>query len=246
VKIPGARRINIYQNMFSRGPDGFIAVSGSAYQDDNTASAFVGLISPDGLNQNIIRTSPYAAHQVTIDSDGKIWTSGREIINGRAVARNYDVIRRFDINGNVIGSSLPLAEVPTPDRLHPTGGAYLLSSKDRVGWYSSRAGRYIEFSLDGTKIGDYPTLPDFSKGSPQAGISTLSGACLCDDGTVFISAYDRTDKGPRNWRLASLNRAAGTWNISVQSSPWGTLLGCEGSDLVVSPKLPTVMWLGKQ
>jgi hypothetical protein len=58
VKIPGARRINIYQNMFSRGPDGFIAVSGSAYQDDNTASAFVGLISPDGLNQNIIRTSP--------------------------------------------------------------------------------------------------------------------------------------------------------------------------------------------
>ena len=101
--IAGASQINLYS--ISGGPDGAIAVSGSALSADARGASFIALISSDRKKQTIIRVWPYAVQRVAIAADGVIWTAGflKDEANTRDVA--YNIIRRYDSSGKMLSSA---------------------------------------------------------------------------------------------------------------------------------------------
>jgi hypothetical protein len=227
LEILGASLINVY-NGFARSADGYLAVSGSAYADNNVGTVFLMLISPVGP-QVVIRTSPYAARAVTFAPDGTVWTAG-EVVNGPEAKQDYNIIRRFDRNGNLLGGALPRSTLPGGG-LHPSSGSYIMASKDRIGWYSRVAGQYIEFSLDGKEIARYPHQ-----------ISSTAGAALCDDNSVWVGVQAKDNQGRMSWAISSLDRNNATWSEVKQSIPTH-LYGCSGTTLVADTgKVGLISW----
>lgn len=154
--LPGASLINIYSGVFARGFDGSFAISGSAYTADSRGTAFLAWVSAGGRRQTVIRTPPFIADAVTMAHDGTIWAAGFE--HGKMHSGDYDVIRRFDRSGKLIGSAIPRSSLPVVDHkrfVEPAVYSYLASSRDRVGWYSEAAGIYIAIRVerDGTGTG---------------------------------------------------------------------------------------------
>lgn len=234
LSIPGVRLVNIYSGRFARGPDGSLAVTGSAYTDDSRAASFLLLISRDGKQQKFVQLSPFVAGAVTIASDGTIWAAGREIVAGKELNPNHHVVRRFDPAGRMMASLIPRSSLVTkPGYEHPVEYSYLVSSKDRVGWYSEATGTYREFALDGTQINQFDT--------PST--TGMPGIALCDDGNLFVSSGYRRPTGEKGWGIYVLVRDRGIWTFGPRSEKWGTLLGCDGTKVVSMTDVATVAWL---
>ncbi|MBM3775969.1 MAG: hypothetical protein FJW37_12535 [Acidobacteria bacterium] len=213
--------------MFARGGDGSFALSGLAYSNDSKGGAFVAWISPDRQQQRVFRTAPYATRKIAVASDGTIWTIGRELTDGEELNPGHDVVRRFDAEGNLLGSYLPKPSLMRDgSRQHPALLAWLVSARGRVGLHSPLSREYIEFSLDPVVVSRFPGLPLEPGGR-------LSGLALCDDGGVYASIDRRDKSGVKRWEVASLDRSARAWKpVEIRSGssalPWMALAGCEG------------------
>lgn len=142
--IPGATDTRV--GAFARASDGTLAVVGSAYTSDR-GTTFLAVISPDGQGQKIVRLKPFAPHEVTAAPDGTFWVLGTELVNGREVNVDHHVLRRYSPSGGELGGYLPRSTLPRGGL--PTSPSFLVSSVDRIGWYSVGSRLYIELSLDG-------------------------------------------------------------------------------------------------
>lgn len=162
--IPGAYQIDMFSGRFAHGFDGSLAVAGLAFTRDSRGSPFIGWVSPDGRQQVLIRMPRFSPYAVALASDGTMWVAGREFDeDAQGVDPNHSIIRRYDRTGKLLGalvpwSSLPIAAEVFHPKWHPANGSFLAASRDRVGWYSIPAGRYMEFSLDGRVITDVQTI----------------------------------------------------------------------------------------
>ncbi|MFN7924746.1 MAG: hypothetical protein U0Q16_31880 [Bryobacteraceae bacterium] len=233
LSIPGARLVNIYSGRFAAGPDGSLAVAGSAYSDDSKATSFLALISRDGRQQKLVQLSPFAPRALTVASDGTIWMVGTELIGGKEVP-DHDVLRRFDQSGRLIGSSVPRRSlVRKLGFTHPSENSYLAASKGRVGWYSEATGVYTEFALDGTVTGRFNTPSTIG----------MPGIAMCDDGQVFVSTDHKTANGERGWGIYVLARDRDTWSFAPGNGRWGMLFGCDGNRLVSTTDMTSLTWL---
>jgi len=212
----------------ARGSDGIVALAGSAFFNDGARSLghFIAWIAPDGKEQHVFRTS-FVPDEMTVASDGAIWAQAWDGL--REKDRNRGIIRRFDRSGKLLGAFVPKSSLTkylkVGDDIVPS---HLVASRDRIGWYSINNREYIEFSLDGSEIRRYPAadLKDLR----------FTGAGLCDDGGLFISAEERESK-ERPWQVFALDRPSKTWksvviNEGLRSRNWGMIFGCEGSALV--------------
>lgn len=142
--IPGARSVSLDSGRFAAGPDGWLAVAGSASMGDGRATSFAALISRDGRLQKVMELSPFAPRAMTMASDGTLWMAGVEVVAGQETNPDHRVLRRFDKAGRMVGSAIPRSSLPIRvGYTHPAEYSYLVSSKDRVGWYSEAAGAYI-------------------------------------------------------------------------------------------------------
>ena len=172
VQIPGADLVNVYNNLVARSKDGYLAVGGTAYGGGNRGAAFVAVITPDGSHQVLVRTNPYGPGALTFAADGTIWVAG---VDSSGV--DYFIIRRLDKNGGLLGQALSSSRFAGTPR--PASASQLVSSKDRVGWFSPVAHVYMEFSLDGKELATYP-----------ASVSELDaqGMAMCEDDSVWMAA----------------------------------------------------------
>ena len=119
---------------------------------------------------------------------------------------------------------MPRSEFPV--RSIPVAGSILVSSKDRVGWFSPFGHRYMEFTADGKELANYPlsvSLVDFH------------GLALCDDSRVWmgVSGSSEESQGLKepHTALTLLDRAQGTWTKGEQQA-YVHIHGCSGTTLI--------------
>ncbi|HZT32460.1 MAG TPA: hypothetical protein VFA33_21400 [Bryobacteraceae bacterium] len=207
-QLPGASSENIYD--WDRSFDGTkIALSGSAIDADGRGDFFIAWISSDGTNSIISRTSYYRPRRIAIAPDGTLWTAGQQL-NGPPDA---GVFRHFDQQGKLLAAFVPQSSFPDP--IIPSEHSSLLRvSKDRVAWYSPRAGRYIEISLQGVVLMDISVNPpgDRSRGY---------GFGLTDKGDAFLSSLQYIPPTGRQagldiWSINILNKSTAMWTPVLQ------------------------------
>lgn len=237
--IPGAGRVNLYDNSVARARDGSLAIIGSVYDYDSHGASFLALISPDGRQQVVVRLSPFSPYAVTVASDHTIWVAGYNPHEPPA-ERDYGqhLIRRYDRNGKLLGSFLPWSSVRTPPRTLPAARrSILLSSLDRVGWYSPTSANYVEFALDGTILNWMKT--------PGHPTNAMVSAALCDDGSLFVSSANvgnQVLQEPASWEMFSLDRPSKEWRSIPRPEPWGMLYGCDGTRLAITTDHALIRW----
>ena len=241
--IPDVSRVNAYA--FARGLDGSLAVSGPTYFNDGRSANSLALVSPDGQDQMLVRLSPFLPEAVTVAADGTIWVAGHKS-RPFGEPRDYSqhLIRRYDRTGKMLGSFIPWSSLrtglstPDPDLTNsPDMMSILVSSADRVGWYSRHSRTYIEFSLDGAVISWIKT-PD------HQAMGEMLSVALCDDGGVFVAASILN--GPNrtaSWGIHALDRQRGEWSFIPRPEKWGMLYGCDGTRLASTTDFRTISWL---
>jgi hypothetical protein len=222
------RLINIYSGGFARASDGRIGVCGTAYGADGSGAPFVAIIAPDGSTQTVVRTAPYYPINLVFAADGSLWTDGKNGVDGKESDSEHVVIRRFGTDGKVRSGLLPRSGFAIPD--HPAKVSFLVSSRDRVGWYSATAKVYIEFALDGTEIQRYPT--------PSI-LPIVSGA-LCEDNGFWVASSTKVDAAGHG-TLNRLDRQHGSWSALTTREP-KYLSGCDGVELA-SKERNVISWL---
>ncbi|HKS66321.1 MAG TPA: hypothetical protein VJR26_03725 [Candidatus Acidoferrales bacterium] len=229
--IPGAGLINIYDNSVALGKDGSLAIVGTAYSNDSRGAAFVAWLSPDRGHQTLIRSTSFFPEAVVMPSDGTIWVSGYNK-DTRRNDRNHEVMRRYDRNGNLLGSVLPLSNAKRDSTNAPKWrlSSILISLGDRVGWYLPSEEAYVEFSLDGSLVNRF-------KGPPYQ-VGEVISLAACQNGNVFAAT-----KNAKNWGVFSLRRERGDWTFIPREQKWGLLLGCDGTHLVSITDFNNISWL---
>ena len=128
--IPGAGFIRVYS--IAAGPEGSLAVSGSAYDADGRAGTFVARIAPDRKSQTVTRTWPYVPDVITLAPDGTVWAAGWVLQEETNEPTLFNVIKHFDSSGKVLGTLvLPARGIPSYRR---NGVSYsrLKASRDRL------------------------------------------------------------------------------------------------------------------
>lgn len=238
--MPNGRLIYVWH--VARSYDGTVAVEGSAFSDDSRGGTFIAWLSPDGRQQKIVRTTPFASLDMTFAADGTLWAAGRELEDGEELNADHNMIRRFDRSGKLLGSWIPKSSLTVDRKVglrHPAVRSLLVSSRNRVGWYSVGAREYFEFSLDGTIVRRFPTF-DLREGM------RVNGAALCDDGGLYISTSFHENRQPRG-EVFGRNRSDGTWKrISVKGADVSTgmkIFACEGSEVVAATGTPSnLIW----
>lgn len=229
--IPECRLIYVYGMAGAR--DGSLAVAGHAYSADGRTVGFLARISPDRKSQTVTQLPLYLPEVVSLAGDGTAWTIGKVGDRDRVIEEN--VLRRIDTAGAILGSSGTAASAThrgksqTPD---VSTGSLLRCSKDRVGWLTMD-GEYIEYSLDGKKLGRFDGPPF---GTPDDLGSAFAGwgMGMSDSNQVFISAYTSSTKERHLWRL---NRQTQSWDpVQIKDAATSRpvhLLGVDGETLVV-------------
>jgi len=218
--IPDAFRIDI-KNV-AIGPSGEIAVVAGAYTADGRTTTLVARIPPDRKDWRIIRTWPYVPMNVTIASDGCIWTIGylKDSENIRVIAE--PLLKRYDANGTVVGSQIV---VDAPRGSSTMNNSFLFSSRDRVGWFTT-GGKYIEFSLDGKEIGRY-------EGPRGLQRRDISGVAISEDNDVVVGNFERGKA-----EFLALDRSSRSWipvSLPKEDAPTGAyVLGFDGTTLVTT------------
>ncbi|HVN06314.1 MAG TPA: hypothetical protein VMT86_17955 [Bryobacteraceae bacterium] len=219
VEIPGAGQILILNDWFARRADGYLAVVGAA-----SGVGFLDIISPSAKSQTVVRLFPYGAEAVTFGPDGTIWTAGIENHDDPGTRQDYLILRRFDITGKQVGGAVPRSEFPV--RSAPTAASVLVSSKDRVGWFSPFGQRYMEFTAGGKELAAYAlSVP----------LVDIRGFALCDDNRAWLgisgSAEESQGLKEPHTVLASLDRAQGTWTKG-EPQAYVHIHGCSGTTLI--------------
>jgi hypothetical protein len=123
-------------------------------------------------------------------------------------------LRRYDQKRNLVGSALPNVEFTRYDRLHPAEGAFLVGSKDPVGFYSVRSDEWVEVDLSGAVLGRWKGI----------GVETdfiITGVGIIARGSVYLSSRRRIPNRPgyTTPEYYVLDRASGNWS-RMAASGW--------------------------
>jgi hypothetical protein len=231
LDIPGGSWSMVGQ--FARGHDGTLAVIGSAYLANGDGGQYIGVIPAGGQSPRIFKPVSFHPEEIAIASDGVIWIAGEEM-TGETVGQDPDhrVIRRFSPRGSELSALLPRSELKPGGDFHPAEDSALVTSDDRVGWYSRYAREYIEFALDGRVLLR-------AAGVPTGSGERVFGIGLCDDGTVYAGASFQeggTGKGKRI-EIFQFDRSNSVWTpitLKVDSAADLRILlvGCDANQLV--------------
>jgi hypothetical protein len=236
--IPKAGLIQLYDNSIAIGPNGSLAITGTAFSDDSREGRFLALVSPDRQEQTVIRISPFNPRAVAIATDGTVWLAGDQT-KPRYETQDHSqlLIRHYDTTGKLLGTFISWSDVQSESRtLPPTSYSILFSLKDGMGWYSPRSGSYMELSSNGSvvrrlKTGEHPE-------------GSVIQATACTDGNVYVTTEVPTDNADVfHWGIYVLNPREGTWTLQSIGDRSGLLLGCDGTQLAITSDFKTVTWL---
>ncbi|HEY6946693.1 MAG TPA: hypothetical protein VI431_16265 [Candidatus Acidoferrum sp.] len=236
--VPGAARINIYDNAFARGSDGTLAVIGTAYTNDTRGTTFLAALSPDGQQEMVVRLSPFFPNAVTVASDGTFWVAGHQWEGNKPRDHSQNLIRRYDKSGKLLGSFMPWSTInDAPHTLPPDALSTLAASEGRVAWYSRLARTHIEFSLDGKVVRRVET--------PEVDNASVTSLAVCEDATFLGVSALATDKRKASWGIYELGGHESEWKYMPQEETWGYLHGCEANRVASRTSQTTILWLAK-
>jgi len=201
LSIPGAQTVQIAG--VSRRSDGACALAGWTIDRKGHRKGFLTWVGSDRRIQTA-QPAPYSPFLATLAPDRTIWTVGLEVgpdgfEKDPAVNFSHGVIRHFDKNGNQVGSFVPRSGVFGGKRLGFSSG-FLVSNKDRVGWYARIGQEYYEVTFDGK-------VTRFAGVAPPLDTLYVNGLALTDDNEVFV-AVGQFKKGSH---LLRLDRNSGKW-----------------------------------
>ncbi len=232
IQLPEIDRMRV--DDFSAAPDGSVWAGGNATSKTGQESFFLAHIAPDGIDVNVIQTTPYSPVQLSVAPDGTVWTAGfalardgsgntRDAAGHTHVDERQDVVRHFDSSGKLIVSAIP---VSTVGYLRTRLG-FLAANQDRLGWYSpthGTGGAYVEFSPDLKVLHSYPVVPLDSRGT------LVEGFALTPSGRAFVKIVHSREDG-RPDVLYRLDRTANTWvPVDIPRDAGGWLPMLEGND----------------
>lgn len=204
ILIPGVDRIRV--DDFAAAPDGGVWAGGGAIWRIGQESSFLAHIAPDGMDVNIVQTTPFRPCQLSVAPDGTVWTVGyaltRDAKGQTDIDQNQDVLRHFDASGKLRASAIPLSTVGWQRAFN----GYLSAYSDRVGWYSPKhgAGAYVEFSPDMKVLHSYPIVPAVDRHSG------IEGFALTPSGHAYVKLVHSQEDG-RPEVLYELDRTANDW-----------------------------------
>lgn len=217
--IPGSTHLALAD--FSRATDGMVAVCGSANDAEGRTAPFVAWVNPGSQTAIVVRTTPYRPRNVTVDSDGTIWTVGFEALSdGRDTPNpNASIFRHWDRAGHLVGSSFPQSKLKDARSIFFLN--YLRFARGRVAWFSMREGRYIELSLAGDVMKDV-AVP---LSSPML---RVNGMALTDSGNVILGTESNG-----KWAVLSLNHGSDRW-VEIESGTANPVIvyGADGDSVV--------------
>ncbi|NWF82205.1 MAG: hypothetical protein HXY18_00065 [Bryobacteraceae bacterium] len=246
LALPEATSVRVRDVAVASNGD-FVAAA-SAQNASGALSSVIAWVDSRGRLIRAVRTSPFAAMRIAFASDGTLWAAGRVHDEEFNSVPNHNLIRVYDPQGRLIKSLLPSGSFAA-GRQHPAAEAFLVSGKDRVGFYSAPASEWVEMSLSGELLGRWKTA------IPEEG-TWLMGVALTSSGDVYLGGFNRTSppSGNENDRppssvLYRLNKSDGSLS-RVDALPFVgarkdvLLLAAEGQQLVYCRKSPrTLDWV---
>jgi hypothetical protein len=200
-------------------PAGDVVVVG--YADDRSPhDSFFARINPAGVVSATIRIQPFEGMNVTFGPDGTLWILGWEADHLRNFGPDHATLRRFTLDGELLGEFLPWSSFGCPPRRHPAFGgakAALLASRDRVVVLTADCPQWIELDPEGAIL----------RRESLAGIGLLPAllAAVTSDNRIYM----RPDSALSICRLEIEQRAC----KEIQTPENYTLLGADGAALVL-------------
>lgn len=200
-------------------PAGDVVVVG--YKDDNSPhDSFFARINPAGVVSPAIRIQPFEAMNVTFGPDGTLWILGWEADHLRNFGPDHATLRRFTLDGELLGEFLPWSSLGCPPQRHPAFGgakAALLASRDRVVVLTADCPQWIEMDAEG----------EILRRESLAGTGLLPAllAAVTSDNRIYM----RPDSALSICRLEIEQRAC----KEIQAPENYTLLGADGTALVL-------------
>jgi hypothetical protein len=215
-------------------PSRKIAVAGTVDSAEGASAAFIAWLGPDGRVDRVVRTSPFAAFKICFSNDGNLWAVGREHLLDYNEKPEYDVIRIYDGNGQLIRTVLPRTSFAVRHP-HPGSTAFVVASADRMGVYSVHAKEWIELSLSGAILGRWKGIE----------AKRVAGAALTDAGSVYVSGF-YPGKPEGRTVFSKLDRGTGSWlpiDTPFTNDPFTAIYGTDQDQIVVASKLPEFLWV---
>jgi len=109
-------------------PDGLLAISASATTSDGKVAHLIAWFDASGSLAKIVRTTPFAAHQIAFAGKGTLWAVGNLYSEQRTRdIPAHDVVWQFGADGTVLRTLLPDTSFNT--RHYPALGALLRATK---------------------------------------------------------------------------------------------------------------------
>lgn len=252
LAFPDASRVDVRD--FAVSPAGAIAVSGVAYTSDGAYSTFIAWIGANGAIQRVVRISPFSARRLAFSNDGTLWAAGTSQTPAREEDPTSDVLRRYDAEGHLLGSSLPRSSFSMSKFNYrpPAANAFLVPLPDRMAFYSPSEREWIEAGPDGSVILRTAAMDAgvFGAGEDAGKIRVLGAAALAS-GRAYISAVAKDASGndrPVFYRVDPSTRSWPVVDSSTVLAPGrqGFIVGADGERLVIMNGAGQVWWVGVQ
>jgi hypothetical protein len=211
-------------------PKSGIVLALTAVSENNRGAPLLLWADQSGKVVRAVETSPFAANRIVFSEDGTLWTFGREFDAGLRDVPEYNVIRRYDQTGKLIGSTLPRSSFAGKMAPHIT--SHLVSSGNKVGILSLTKGEWIELDLQGKLLGRW-------KINPRPG-ELVTGVALGRPGQPWMSVqWGGKGSSPMRFGLCRLDPTSGDFveldSSSLPKSPSTgiTVLDSEGENRIV-------------
>ncbi len=240
ISVPEATKVNVRD--VAVAPDGRLAVSAGAFSAKGHFASVILWLDTSGAISRVVSTSPFAAARLVFTPDGSLWALGRVHDSNFETTSDHDILRKYDTDGRLCQTALPLREFPSSG-VHPMTGAFLLVSESRLGLYSTTANEWIELSFSGQVLARYrtPKLPQQMQ-AIGAAFTDAEGLCLSlrespKAGHVtrtMSSTMCRFDRTSQSFVTVRLLQSEVTSDSDV-----GVIVGSDGPQLVFYKKPTT-------
>lgn len=217
---------------------GQLILAVSAKNPEGQLASVLVWVDKSGKLLRAVRTSPFAAFQITSSADGCLWAAGRVYDAEFKEVPGHDILRKYDGEGRLVKSLLPRDSFRA-SHWHPARDSVLVAGVDRVGFYSMNASEWIEVRFSGEVSGRWheAKLP---------ADTILMGGALTAAGEAYLSTYHTVDElgqQAAGTTLFRLDRSSGNWNPIGDcpvTGPWkgSYLLGASGNVLLFYRKSP--------
>jgi hypothetical protein len=212
IQLPEIDRMRV--DDFAAAPDSSVWMGGNVTSKTGQDRFFLAHVASDGINVDVIQTTPYWPVQLSVAPDGTVWTAGyaltrdaaghtRDAAGHTEVDQSQNVLRHFDASGKLLASAIPLSTV---DYLRVRLG-FLAANQDRLGWYSPTngpGGAYVEFSPAMKVLHSYSVVSLDTRGT------MVEAFALTPTGRAFVKVVHSTEDG-RPAVLYELDRTVNDW-----------------------------------